>query len=84
MSGKVVRIDASRIISETSLHDLFAKAFGFPDWYGRNGDAWIDLMTYLDSDKQTTTFFVEEARRSHFSSRTPALSAHDTANCMTI
>jgi len=31
-----------------SFHSTFAKAFGFPDFYGRNMDAWIDCMTYLD------------------------------------
>ncbi len=27
---------------------MFARAFGFPDYYGRNMNAGIDLMTYLD------------------------------------
>ena len=30
------------------FHDEFARAFGFPDFYGRNMDAWIDCMTNLD------------------------------------
>jgi len=29
---------------------VFAEALGFPDYYGRNGNAWIDCMTYLDTD----------------------------------
>jgi hypothetical protein len=45
---KNVSIDASRIIDWDSFHDTFAEAFGFPGFYGRNLDAWIDCMTYLD------------------------------------
>ena len=60
MSGKVVRIDAGRIVSDASYHDAFDEALGFPGWYGRNGNAWIDLMSCLDSDRETTELFVEE------------------------
>ena len=31
-----------------SFHDVFAKAFGFPGFYGRNMNAWIDCLTSLD------------------------------------
>lgn len=44
----VVKIDCARIRSESTFHDVFAGGFGFPDFYGRNMDAWIDCMTYLD------------------------------------
>lgn len=27
---------------------MFAEIFGFPAYYGRNMDAWIDCMTWLD------------------------------------
>jgi hypothetical protein len=43
-----IRIDASRIKDWDSFHSEFAKAFGFPDFYGRNMSAWIDCMTGLD------------------------------------
>lgn len=34
----------------------FAKIFGFPDFYGKNMDAWIDCMSYLDDpDSGMTT-----------------------------
>jgi hypothetical protein len=52
--GRVVAVDAARIIDWDSFHAVFADAFGFPDWYGRNMNAWIDLMTYLDEDHATT------------------------------
>jgi RNAse (barnase) inhibitor barstar len=44
----VVRMDMRLITSENSFHDEFARVFGFPSFYGRNMDAWIDCMTYLD------------------------------------
>jgi hypothetical protein len=43
-----VRIETSRINDWISFHDEFTRAFGFPDFYGRNMDAWIDCMSYLD------------------------------------
>ena len=44
----LVRIDTARIRDWDSFHGVFAEAFGFPDFYGRNMDAWIDCLTYLD------------------------------------
>lgn len=44
----IVRINGDRLTTWTAFHDTFAAAFGFPSHYGRNLDAWIDLMTWLD------------------------------------
>ena len=44
-----VRIDGGRLTGWDSFHTVFAEVFGFPDFYGRNLDAWIDCMTSLDS-----------------------------------
>lgn len=44
----LLRIDANLISDEESFHTVFSDAFGFPDFYGRNMDAWIDCMGYLD------------------------------------
>jgi hypothetical protein len=44
----LVKIDARRIRDFESFHDVFAEVLGFPDFYGRNMDAWIDCMGYLD------------------------------------
>jgi RNAse (barnase) inhibitor barstar len=44
----LVRIDAEQIIDWGSFHNLFSSAFGFPDFYGRNMNAWVDCMTDLD------------------------------------
>ena len=44
----VVQIDADRIGDEATFHDVFAEALGFPAFYGRNMDAWIDCLSYAD------------------------------------
>jgi len=44
----VVRIDGAAITDIESFHSLFATTLGFPDFYGRNMDAWIDCLSYLD------------------------------------
>jgi hypothetical protein len=56
--GRVVTIDGSRITDWESFHDVCAEVFGFPDWYGRNADAWIDLVTGMDRDDAMTAFSV--------------------------
>ena len=39
-----------------SFHDVFQRELGFPDFYGRNMNAWIDCVTSVDtpSDGMTT------------------------------
>jgi hypothetical protein len=51
-----VRVDGRRITDWDSFHAVFAEAFGFPAFYGRNLNAWIDCMTSLDvpGDGMTT------------------------------
>ena len=44
----IVRINGDRIKDWDSFHDEFATALGFPDFYGRNMDAWIDCLTYVN------------------------------------
>lgn len=48
MIAKLVSIDCGKIHDWDSFHDEFARVFGFPDFYGRNLNAWIDCMTSLD------------------------------------
>lgn len=52
---KNVSIDTSRISDWDSFHDSFADTFGFPGFYGRNMDAWIDCMTCLDEPNSGMT-----------------------------
>jgi len=47
-SMKFVKLDCRRIRDWDSFHDVFAEVFGFPSFYGRNMNAWIDCMTDLD------------------------------------
>ncbi len=40
-------IDLDQIQDEKTFHQVFAETLGFPDWYGRNMEAWIDCMSSL-------------------------------------
>jgi hypothetical protein len=51
----IVRIDTTKIYDWASFHDAFADAFGFPEFYGRNMDAWIDCLTSLDDPAAAMT-----------------------------
>lgn len=44
----VVQIDTRRITDWVSFHEVCADVLGFPGFYGRNMDAWIDCMTSVD------------------------------------
>jgi hypothetical protein len=48
MIATKVSLDCDKISDWRSFHEKFAKAFGFPDFYGRNMNAWINCMTYVD------------------------------------
>jgi hypothetical protein len=43
-----VSIPTEGISDWESFHDQFARVLGFPAYYGRNMDAWIDCLTYSD------------------------------------
>ncbi len=45
----LAQIDCRKISDWGSFHDEFQRVFGFPDFYGRNMDAWIDCMSSIDS-----------------------------------
>jgi Barstar (barnase inhibitor) len=51
----VIRLDAARLRDWETFHTVFASTFGFPDFYGRNMDAWIDCMSDLSEDTGMTT-----------------------------
>ena len=42
-----VEFNGARVTDWDSFHDESKRAFGFPEFYGRNGNAWIDCLTYL-------------------------------------
>ncbi|WP_429253124.1 barstar family protein [Paraburkholderia sp. GAS333] len=41
-------VDSTEITDWPSFHSVFAQALGFPAFYGRNMDASIDCLSYLD------------------------------------
>ena len=49
----VVRLDTTKIADWASFHQVCKEAFGFPDFYGRNMNAWIDCMSSLDEEGMT-------------------------------
>ena len=42
-----VQLAGDRITDWDSFHTESAAAFGFPDFYGRSMDAWVDCLSYL-------------------------------------
>ncbi len=48
MQTTVITIAADQIKDWVSFHSVFQATLGFPDFYGRNMDAWNDCMTYID------------------------------------
>ena len=55
VKSTLVQIDCDRITDWDSFHDVFARVFGFPEFYGRNMNAWIDCMTSLDAPNDGMT-----------------------------
>ena len=51
----VVTLPAEEITDWASFHSVCKRLFGFPDFYGRNMDAWIDCMTSLDNPRDGLT-----------------------------
>ena len=50
-----VQIECNNIKGWGSFHDEFDRVFGFPEFYGRNMNAWIDCLTYLDDPESGMT-----------------------------
>jgi hypothetical protein len=46
---RTVIIPVEKIADWPSFHDAFQRVLGFPDFYGRNMNAWIDCMTSVDT-----------------------------------
>lgn len=51
----ILRINASKILTWNAFHSYFHRTFGFPDFYGRNMNAWIDCMDDLDKPENGMT-----------------------------
>ncbi|QQQ19184.1 barstar family protein [Brevundimonas vitis] len=48
MHTTLIGIPTKQIADWTTFHEVFAEALGFPTFYGRNMNAWIDCMTDAD------------------------------------
>jgi hypothetical protein len=61
-----VTIDTKEIIDWTSFHQVFIEALGFPDYYGRNMNAWIDCMSDIAAGDSSYKLRLSEGERLHF------------------
>jgi len=43
-----IKINFGNVKDWEHFHTIFKETMGFPDFYGRNLDAWIDCMSYID------------------------------------
>lgn len=58
-SMRIVTVPTEGIVDWASFHDVFQERFKFAAYYGRNMNAWVDLMTYLDEPGQVDALSVE-------------------------
>lgn len=49
------KVDLGNVHDWDSFHDEFQRVFGFPEFYGRNMDAWIDCMSSLSCPEDGMT-----------------------------
>ena len=48
MYTTLIDVPVKRIVDWAAFHEVFAEALGFPAFYGRNMNAWIDCMAGAD------------------------------------
>jgi hypothetical protein len=49
-------LDGAAIVDAASFHAESRRAFGFPDSYAANMDAWVDCLSYLRDEDGMSTF----------------------------
>jgi hypothetical protein len=77
----VVRLNTEQITDWASFHLVCKEAFGFPDFYGANMNAWMDCLSYLKEGDGLTKFtlaedeklFIEVTNTADFNSRRPEI-----------
>ena len=57
--AKVI-LDGAAISSWAAFHTQCEQAFGFPEFYGRNMNAWIDCLSYLRDNDGMSKFHLTE------------------------
>ena len=50
-----IKIPVDEIKDWDSFHKVFQSTLGFPDFYGKNMNAWVDCMTSLDEPEDGMT-----------------------------
>jgi hypothetical protein len=79
MPRQAVKIQTKRITDWNSFHLVFAETMGFPDFYGRNMNAWIDCMSSVNDGMTRFTvapgelFDLEIADTKDFAQRLPEI-----------
>lgn len=56
--SRTVNLDLLEVTNWYSFHEMFKRELGFPDFYGRNMDAWIDCMGDIHEDTGMTNLFL--------------------------
>lgn len=59
----VIKVSCTAIRDWDSFHAQFKAAFGFPEYYGMNMDAWIDCMSSLDAEEGQCSFRLTAGER---------------------
>ena len=79
MTFQSAKVDTKKITDWDSFHSVFAEAMGFPAFYGKNMNAWVDCMTYFDDGMTRFTvppgelFHLEVANTKDFAQRLPEI-----------
>lgn len=76
-----IRLNTEQITDWASFHFVCKEAFGFPDFYGENMDAWIDCVSYLTEEDGMTQLkiskdellYIEITDTEGFNSRLPEI-----------
>jgi len=56
----IARLNTESISDWQSFHEACREAFGFPDFYGMNMNAWVDCLTYLNEGDGMSRFHLGE------------------------
>jgi hypothetical protein len=59
MANSLISFSTAAIDNWNDFHEVSKSVFGFPDFYGRNLNAWIDYMSSLE-EKGMTRFVLSE------------------------
>lgn len=70
----VVTLPTEQIRDHETFHTVCQHVLGFPHFYGRNMDAWIDCLSYLDEEAAGMSHFALTAEE-HLTIELPGASA---------